>query len=322
NENPFSEAQGWRESTIKITLPKEKKKVAESATPTMSIGVIYHRDLTDVITSAFKDSGSLSFNMTPFTQRWDMSDGKVVDIFSEAYTSADFLEAHEEVNALPRNPDDILEQVVASLMLWSDSTHLTNFGDTSMWPFYPFVDNHSKYTQGKPTANTCYYMAYIPNASQYTKSHGEPATKETYTHCKCELFQAVWALLLDAKFMDAYCNGIIIQCADGIVHKVFPRFFSYSADYPEKVLLAGIKFLGKCPCPRCLVKKQDLAKMGMKRDMRQRVKKIRVDNEDHWRRIKFAWQLMFEKGVSVGGKRVNAQLDKWSYVSTNYSSPQ
>ncbi|EGO30230.1 hypothetical protein SERLADRAFT_412306 [Serpula lacrymans var. lacrymans S7.9] len=215
----------------------------------MSIGVIYHRDLTDVITSAFKDSGSLSFNMTPFTQRWDMSDGKVVDIFSEAYTSADFLEAHEEVNALPRNPDDILEQL---------------------------PDNF----QG-----------------QYTKSHGEPATKETYTHCKCELFQAVWALLLDAKFMDAYCNGIIIQCADGIVHKVFPRFFSYSADYPEKVLLAGIKFLGKCPCPRCLVKKQDLAKMGMKRDMRQRVKKIRVDNEDHWRRIKFAWQLMFEKGV-------------------------
>lgn len=46
--------------------------------------------------------------------------------------------------------------------------------------------------------------------------------------------QAIWALLLDDKFMHAYKYGIIIRCGDGITRRVFPRFFSYSADYPEK----------------------------------------------------------------------------------------
>ena len=45
---------------------------------------------------------------------------------------------------------------------------------------------------------------------------------------------AVWRLLLDDDFMDAYTNGIIIKFHDGIERLVFPQFFTYSADYPEK----------------------------------------------------------------------------------------
>lgn len=46
--------------------------------------------------------------------------------------------------------------------------------------------------------------------------------------------QAIWALLLDPKFMHAYKFGIEVLCADGIWRRVFPRFLTYSADYPEK----------------------------------------------------------------------------------------
>ncbi len=41
-------------------------------------------------------------------------------------------------------------------------------------------------------------------------------------------------LLLDPEFMHAYVHGIVIECADGILHRVYPHFFTYSADYPEK----------------------------------------------------------------------------------------
>lgn len=68
----------------------------------------------------------------------------------------------------------------------------------------------------------------------YASHFGEAATNETYTHCKRELYQGVWDLILDEKFMHAYKYGIVVRCADGIVRRVFPRFFSYSADYPEK----------------------------------------------------------------------------------------
>jgi hypothetical protein len=64
--------------------------------------------------------------------------------------------------------------------------------------------------------------------------YGEAPSRDVFTHCKHDLFQAIWDLLLDKKFMDAYHNGILIQCADGIMRRIHPRFFSYSADYPEK----------------------------------------------------------------------------------------
>lgn len=44
----------------------------------------------------------------------------------------------------------------------------------------------------------------------------------------------VWRLLLDDEFMKAYEHGIVIECADGIFRRFFPRIFTYSADYPEK----------------------------------------------------------------------------------------
>ena len=53
-------------------------------------------------------------------------------------------------------------------------------------------------------------------------------------HCKRDLMHAVWLLLLDTDFMEAYEHGLLMKCGDGIVHRIFPRFFSYSADYPEK----------------------------------------------------------------------------------------
>jgi hypothetical protein len=45
---------------------------------------------------------------------------------------------------------------------------------------------------------------------------------------------AVWRILLDDEFTDAYENGIVITFLDGIQRRLFPRFFTYSADYPEK----------------------------------------------------------------------------------------
>jgi hypothetical protein len=46
--------------------------------------------------------------------------------------------------------------------------------------------------------------------------------------------QAIWLFLLDEEFMHAYEHGIVVQFADNVKRRVFPRFFTYAADYPEK----------------------------------------------------------------------------------------
>jgi hypothetical protein len=45
---------------------------------------------------------------------------------------------------------------------------------------------------------------------------------------------AVWTKILDEDFLHAYKYGIVVKCVDGIERRVYPRFFTYSADYPEK----------------------------------------------------------------------------------------
>jgi hypothetical protein len=45
---------------------------------------------------------------------------------------------------------------------------------------------------------------------------------------------AIWQILLDDDFIEAYTHGILVEFIDGVVRRVFLRIFTYSADYPEK----------------------------------------------------------------------------------------
>jgi hypothetical protein len=79
------------------------------------------------------------------------------------------------------------------------------------------------------------------------------------THCARELFHAQWDILLDSEFVDAWENGelvllphmqyiiiglgFVVNCADEVKHRVYPRILSYSADYPEKYTQCPAIFL-------------------------------------------------------------------------------
>jgi hypothetical protein len=115
------------------------------------------------------------------------------------------------------------------------------------------------------------------------------------THLKRELMQAIWLLLLDDRFMEAYDFGFIVQCADRILRQLFIRFYCYSADYPEKyvqtdssslhlmtscrVLLVCIKNLGRHLCPLDLTTKDRVEDIGSVNDMKRRHRLVRVDDE-------------------------------------------
>jgi len=45
---------------------------------------------------------------------------------------------------------------------------------------------------------------------------------------------AVWKLILSDDFLQAYKDGILLKSFDGITRRFFPRFLTYSGDYPEK----------------------------------------------------------------------------------------
>ena len=64
--------------------------------------------------------------------------------------------------------------------------------------------------------------------------HWDTQRSQLMAHCRRELVQAVWKYILDDDFIHAMINGVVVVCHDGIKRRIYPRIFTYSADYPEK----------------------------------------------------------------------------------------
>ncbi|KAG2110219.1 uncharacterized protein F5147DRAFT_772486 [Suillus discolor] len=160
------------------------------------------------------------------------------------------MDTHCELQESPRELGCDLFCVVITLMFWSDATHLTTFGNVRLWPVYMYFGNESKYRHCKPSCNLSDHVAYfqkLPDSFKDfagTYTNGKGVGRECTTHCQRELFQAQWKVLLDDEFLEAYEHGIVILCCDSIKHRFYPRIFTYSADYPEKALIATINNYG------------------------------------------------------------------------------
>ncbi|KAJ7728802.1 hypothetical protein DFH07DRAFT_998550, partial [Mycena maculata] len=230
---------GWKTASIKIKLPAPKVCVAEADAAEFEVEGLIYRPLLDVMVEAFQGPAFQEFHTTPFEYRWDPNHNKPDNpdvVYGEIYTSSRMLKAYKE---LPQTATPNLETIIAAYMFWSDATHLANFGNASLWPLYTFFGNQSKYTRAKPTANAGYHQAYFPSLPDsvkdfYRNKFGVAPSAEVFAHLKRELMHAIWDLLLCPEFIHAYIHGLVVKCADGIERRIFPQFFTYGADYPEK----------------------------------------------------------------------------------------
>ena len=237
-------SDNFKEASVDIEVPS-----GDASVPSRKFAIpgLLHRKITSVIRYAFSEPLASKFHFSPYTlfHRPPNSD-KQERVYCELYDSDAFIEEHDRVQRPPHPPDDPnckREKVIAALMFWSDSTHLANFGTAKMWPLYMFFGNLSKYIRAQPNSGACHHIAYIPSLSDavlaeigkfHTKWNVKAQQKDVIKHLRRELMQAVWNFLLDEDFLHAYKFGIVIKCHDGIERRVYPRIFTYSADYPEK----------------------------------------------------------------------------------------
>ena len=260
----FSAKDGWREGSVRLPLPKvgvthEDEEHAVS----FDVDKIWYRPFVEVIKSAFTDATACKFHWFPHMLLRKRGTAERPDtpperLYTDVYNSDAMIREHEELQRQPLNPEDPpdVERVIAAIGVYSDSTHLANFGTASLWPVYAYFLNLSKYVRLKPTTFAAHHLAYIPSVSThcnnacssdiscaqlparlfqyYEECYGEPPSEAVMRLIKHDLVCQVWLLLLDDDFIKAYRYGLLILCADGILRRVFPRIFIYSADYPEK----------------------------------------------------------------------------------------
>jgi hypothetical protein len=159
---PFS-SDGWREVSVDIEIPVPSKNTPPK---TFSVPGLHSRSIIQIIKAVWGSISSAQFHLTPFKRiHINQTTGNETRIYDEVYTSDVWIDAHDKLQKQPNEPGCQLEKVIAGLMFWSDSTHLTSFGTSSVWPVYMYFANLSKYIRAKPNSGACHHVAYIPYVS-------------------------------------------------------------------------------------------------------------------------------------------------------------
>ncbi|RDB18151.1 hypothetical protein Hypma_000655 [Hypsizygus marmoreus] len=310
------EDAGWHRESVSIQVPFNCR-MKTPGPQTYTFGKFYHRSLKAVIVEKLESASSTRyFQNEPYELLWKKEkDGEPLRLYGEMYNSPAFIDSHRELQNMPREPGCDLPRCVVALMFWSDATHLTASGHTKLWPLYLGFGNDSKYERCKPTNNLFEHVAYfekLPDEfKDFAKSFigdGHQLSKGFLRFCREEWMHAQWKVLLDEDFMDAYKHGIVIQSLDGIKCRFYPRILTYSADYPEKVLMASVRQFGKYPCPRCKTPKAQLHESGTPDDRKRRLELARVDDERRRKAVSLAQRFIYDENQSIDSVFVEREL--------------
>ena len=168
----FSPNDGWIETSIEIPLPCEGFSFkSEDDAPKYRVNGVYYRKPMEIIKATLNDPFIETYHWTPHEEYWKPSkDARAERIYSELYNSDAFIKEHQRI--AQDNVNRGLETVVLSIMFWSDSTHLANFGTASLWPIYMYFGNQSKYIRSKTTSFSANHLAYIPKVCEILLANG------------------------------------------------------------------------------------------------------------------------------------------------------
>jgi hypothetical protein len=88
----------------------------------------------------------------------------------------------------------------------------------------------------------------------------------------------------------------------------------------RRVVIAGIRDRGFCPCPHCLIPLERVQNMGMTRDMSQRTTLARVDDNAKRVKIEIARDVIYNKNYAVDNAAVEKILKNESLVPASVSA--
>ncbi|KAH7904570.1 hypothetical protein BJ138DRAFT_1018968 [Hygrophoropsis aurantiaca] len=317
--------ESWKKTPVFISVPFHTRTKNPGVKEHHAVD-LHHRSLVSIMREKLSNpEHARLFHYDPYQLIWHPPHhDHEMRVHGELFHSEAFLEAHRNLQDSPLEPGCELPRYVAGMMFWSDATHLTSFGNAKLWPLYVYFGNESKYRRCKPSCNLCTHAAYFQSLPDdfndfVTQHAGTKSMSDMfYTHCRRKLFHAQWRVLLGGEFIEAYTHGIVITCCDGVKRRFYPRIFTYSADYPEKVLIATVRNLGCCPCPRCLLPKDQIQNIGAEADRLQRERLMRVDNEERQSKILAIRKNIYQKKYAVDNEQhVESLLRPESWVPTS-----
>ncbi|KAF7343824.1 hypothetical protein MSAN_01963600 [Mycena sanguinolenta] len=124
---------------------------------------------------------------------------------------------------------------IIPILLSSDKTQLTMFGNKTVYPVYMMIGNIPKEIRRKPSRRAYVLLAYLP-----TSRLGHIKNKAARRRTLANLFHACLSFITE-PLRGAGVTGIPIASGDGKLRRGHPIVACYIGDYPEQLLVACVK---------------------------------------------------------------------------------
>jgi hypothetical protein len=166
NPSPCETNQGWKSVSVTIDIPlgTPKKGTSHPLSVPFEIPNLQVRSIVEIVRNVLiHDKNVKDFMWIPYKEyQCDPITGdKRTRIFNESMSGDEVHRLWKEVQEGDGVPGCNAERVVLFLRWWSDATHLAQFGEHKLWPFYMCFANQPKWQCSDPNMGAWHDVAYL-----------------------------------------------------------------------------------------------------------------------------------------------------------------
>ncbi|KAJ7705815.1 hypothetical protein B0H16DRAFT_1346020 [Mycena metata] len=208
-------------------------------------GEVYHlysRDILECVRALWGDS-----DFTPYLfvapERHYIDKDKTIRMYHNMHTGEWWWSTQDAVEK------DYPGATIVPIIISSDKTQLTVFGNKTAYPVYMTLGNIPKEIRRKPSRRAYVLLGYLPTSKMKNIKN-----KAARRRVLANVFHACMTDIL-APLKIAGATGIPLTSGDGVTRRGHPIYATFVGDYPEQLLVTAVK-TGECPT--CEVPRDEL----------------------------------------------------------------
>ncbi|KAJ6553786.1 hypothetical protein DFH09DRAFT_924695 [Mycena vulgaris] len=220
-------------SIIDDNLPGRPKFTRSEIVVGGEVFDLYSRNIIECVRALFGDTDVAPYLFVAPERHYADKD-QTIRLYHNMHTAKWWWSTQKQVEK--DNPG----ATIIPILLSSDKTQLTMFGNKTAYPVYMTIGNIPKEIRRKPSRRAYVLLAYLP-----TSRLGHIKNKTARRRTLANLFHTCLSFIT-APLREAGATGISIASGDGILRRGHPIVACYIGDYPEQLLVTCVK-TGLCP---------------------------------------------------------------------------
>ncbi|KAJ7478845.1 hypothetical protein B0H11DRAFT_1725700 [Mycena galericulata] len=214
-------------------LPGRPKFVRSEVIVNGEVFHLYSRDILDCVRALWGDTDFAPYLFVA-PERHYIDKDKTIRMYHNMHTGKWWWATQAAVEK------DHPGATIIPIIISSDKTQLTVFGNKSAYPVYMTLGNIPKEIRRKPSRRGYVLLGYLPT-SRMKNIKNKAARRRLLGN----VFHACMTHIL-APLKAAGIAGVPVTSGDGLTRRGHPIYATFVGDYPEQCLVTAIK-TGECP---------------------------------------------------------------------------